>query len=205
MGLYQDQVLPRCIDWVLRRKPYMELRRDVTPGLSGRVLEIGFGSGLNLPFYPKEVERVVALDPAELGRRLAEGRIRAFHAPVEFRELNCERYPLETASVDSVLSTWTLCSIPAVGEALAELRRVLRPGGRFQFLEHGVAPEPGVARWQRRLNTVHGLFTGGCRLDVDVPRLLSDAGFEIESIDTFYGTGPRFLAYMYRGVAVNPH
>ncbi len=204
MGLYQDRILPRCIDWVLRREHYMALRREVTPGLSGRVLEIGFGSGLNLPYYPKEVERVVALDPAELGRRLGSQRIRSFHAPVDFCNLNGARYPLESSSVDAALSTWTLCSIPAVEDALAEVRRVLKPGGRFQFLEHGVAPEPRVAAWQRRLNPVHGLFTGGCRLDLDVPRLLRRAGFELGNVEEFYARGPRFLAYMYRGVAFSP-
>jgi SAM-dependent methyltransferase len=204
MGFYRDCILPRAINLVLARPRYEVLRRAVTPGLRGTVLEIGFGSGLNLPHYPPGVDRVIAVDPARLGRKLARGRIRGCHAPVEFRDLDGETYPLASASIDSALSTWTLCTIPGVASALSEIRRVLKPGGRFHFLEHGISPDRGVASWQRRLNPLQILLAGGCRLDRPVDRIIRGSGLEIQTIDTFYKTGPKFISYMYRGTAVNP-
>lgn len=205
MGLYRDWILPRCIDWALGAPEFAELRREVTPGLAGRVLEIGFGSGRNLPFYPPEVERVLALDPQTAGRRLAAKRLREADVPVEFVELGEDgSYPLADGSVDSVLSTWTLCSIADLARALAEVRRVLVPGGRFHFLEHGRAPDARVARWQRRLNPVQRVVAGGCRLDLDPEPPLRGAGLELTDLESFYARGPRVASYTYRGVALAP-
>ncbi|MEE9153203.1 MAG: class I SAM-dependent methyltransferase [candidate division NC10 bacterium] len=204
MGIYRDQILPRGINWVLGRQECLGLRRTVTPGLRGKVLEIGFGSGLNLPYYPSDVDRICAVDPATLGRKLAARRIEACPIPVEFFDLNGDQLPLETDSVDAILSTWTLCTIPEVTNALRELRRVLKPAGRFHFLEHGLSPNANVAKWQRRLNPLQRRIGGGCQLDLKIDQLIRSVGFEIEALDNFYMKGPRFGSYMYRGVAVNP-
>lgn len=201
MGLYADHLLPRMIDRALRRPAMMAERALATPGLHGRVLEVGFGSGLNLPVYPPEVEHVWALDPAPLGQKLARKRVAAFHGTVEFLPFDRERIPLPDGSADGVLSTWTLCSIPELERALGELRRVLRPEGRFHFLEHGLAPEPRVARWQRRLNPLQKRLAGGCRLDLDVDAALERGGFAIETLERHYAEGPRFASYLYRGIA----
>lgn len=201
MSLYADHILPRLIDRALRRPEMMAERALATPGLHGRVLEIGFGSGLNLPVYPSAVRHVWALDPAPLGRKLARERLAAFHGTVEFLPFDHERIPLPDDSADGVLSTWTLCSIPTLERALCELRRVLRPEGRFHFLEHGLAPEPRVRRWQRWLNPLQKRLAGGCRLDLDVDAALERGGFAIETLERHYGEGPRFASYLYRGVA----
>jgi ubiquinone/menaquinone biosynthesis C-methylase UbiE len=179
MGIYRDHILPRGVNWVLSRPEFLELRRTVTAGLRGKVLEIGFGSGLNLPYYPPEVDRIYAVDPAKLGQKLAARRIEACPIPVEFSDLNAEVLPLETDSMDAVLSTWTLCTIPEVTNALRELRRVLRPGGRFHFLEHGLSPEANVVKWQRRLNPLQRRLAGGCQLDLKIDHLILSVGFEI--------------------------
>jgi ubiquinone/menaquinone biosynthesis C-methylase UbiE len=204
MGIYDYHILPRCIDWLLSRRDCLELRERVTKGLSGRVLEIGFGSGLNLPYLPREVERLYAVDPAVVGRKLAAKRLAACPVPVDFVGLDGERLPLEASSVDAVLSTWTLCTIPDAANALGELRRVLKPSGRFHFLEHGLSPEADVAKWQRRLNPVEKVIAGGCQFVIEVETLIRDAGFDIRSLDTFYMKGPKFASYMYEGVAANP-
>ena len=143
MGLYGDHVLPRVIDLMLRRRDFEEVRERTAAGLSGEVLEVGFGSGLNLPHYPPEVTRILAVDPALVGRKLAAARLAACLVPVEFVGLDGETLPVDDASVDHVLCTWTLCSIPDAGRALGEIKRVLKPGGTFHFVEHGRSPDPG--------------------------------------------------------------
>ncbi|MFQ5988571.1 MAG: class I SAM-dependent methyltransferase [Candidatus Methylomirabilales bacterium] len=204
MGIYRDHILPRGINWVLSRPECLEVRRTVTPGLTGQVLEIGFGSGLNLPYYPPEVDRIYAVDPATLGRKLAAKRIAACPIPVEFIDVNGETLLLETDSMDAVLSTWTLCTIPEVTHALRELRRLLKPGGRLHFLEHGLSPDADVARWQRRLNPLQKRFAAGCQLDLKIDELIRTVGFEIEALENFYMKGLKFSSYMYKGIAVNP-
>ncbi|MFQ5801592.1 MAG: class I SAM-dependent methyltransferase [Candidatus Methylomirabilales bacterium] len=204
MGIYRDHILPRGINWVLARSECLERRRTVTPGLRGKVLEVGFGSGLNLPYYPPEVDRIYAVDPATLGRKLAARRIAACPIPVEFIDVDGDKLPLETDSMDAVLSTWTLCTIPEVTKALREVRRVLKPGGRLHFLEHGLSPNADVAKWQRRLNPLQRRFAGGCRLDIKIDELIRNIGFEIEGLENFYMKGLRFGSYMYKGLAVNP-
>lgn len=201
MGFYRDHILPRGINWCLNTKECRHLRNEVSKPLEGRVLEIGFGSGLNLPYLSDKVSVLYAVDPSLTGRKLAAARIARAPFPVEFVGLDGEKLPLDNSSVDHVLSTWTLCSIEDTAVALGELKRVLKPNGRFHFLEHGLSPDPKVAMWQRRLNPMQKLFSGGCQLVLPIERLIVDAGFQTDNLDNFYMAGPRVGAYMYRGVA----
>lgn len=202
MGLWGEHILPRLIDRVMRGPEFAELRRETVRGLSGRVLEVGFGSGLNLPHYPRAVESVVAIDPARVGRELAAARIEALHCPIEFVDADRGGYPLDSGSFDAVLTTWTLCTLPDARAALREMRRVLASEGRFHFLEHGRSPDPRTARWQRRITPLHRLWAGGCRLDVDIGALVRDADFEIESLDTFaFEKAGRLAGWTYAGTA----
>ena len=202
MGVWRERILPRLVDRALRGPDFDVLRERATRGLKGVVLEVGFGSGLNLRSYPREVERILAVDPALLGRELAAERLAACPIEVEFVGLDGESLPLEDASVDSVLSTWTLCTIPDAGRALSEMRRVLRPGGAFHFVEHGLSPDAPVARWQQRLNGVWKSVAGGCHINRPIDRLVRAAGFELAEISNHYAPGPRTHAYMYEGRAL---
>lgn len=203
MGLYSEHVLPRAIDWLLGKPEFAELRRRAVPQLAGTVLEVGFGSGLNLPHFPAQVERLIALDPARIGRKLARARIEASPVPVEFAELGRNGgYPLDSGSVDCVLSTWTLCTIRDLDRALLEMRRVLAPHGVLVFLEHGLSPDPKLAKWQRRVTRVHRLWAGGCRLDVPIAGEIQRAGFAIERLETYaFAKAGSLAGWMYEGVA----
>ena len=202
MGFYVDRVLPRITDAALGRKDLRAVRARVCEGLDGEVLEVGFGSGLNVPHYPSAVRRVRAVDPATVGRKMAAGRVAASATPVEYVGLDGERLPLEDDSVDHVLTTWTLCTIPDAGRAVEEMRRVLRPGGRLHFVEHGRAPEPSVCRWQQRLTPIQKRLFGGCHLDRPIDRIIGDAGLRIDQLDTYYAAGPKPLTWFYEGTAV---
>ncbi|AFU00357.1 class I SAM-dependent methyltransferase [Nocardia brasiliensis] len=203
MGFYRDRVVPRIVDAACGMRFNEPLRERVCAGLNGRVVEIGFGSGLNVPFYPETVELVSAVEPADLGWRLASERVAAATVPIERSGLDGQSLPFGDNSFDSALSTWTLCTIPDVATALAEVRRVLAPGGTLHFVEHGLAPDQRVQVWQHRLNPIQKTFAGGCNLNRDIRGLLTDAGFEIRDIDVFYGEdAPRFLAAQSLGVAV---
>lgn len=204
MGFYRDQVLPRVINRFMDDEEFVVHRKPCLAKVSGRVLEIGFGSGLNLPHYPQGVERLYALDPATLGRRLAEKRIAACPFPVEFVGLYGEAIPLEDASVDAVVSTWTLCTVPDPGKALAEIRRVLKLGGGLHFVEHGRSPEERIARWQDRLTPIQRVVGGGCHLNRRIDELVLGAGLEMEELDNVYMKGPKIGTYLYKGVARNP-
>lgn len=204
MGFYEQQVLPRVIDKLLGTRGFHKFRARVAEGLSGEVLEVGFGSGLNVPHYPPAVERVLAVDPATVGRDLAGKRLEESEVPVEFVGLDGEHLPLDDASVDHVLTTWTLCTIPHVELALTEMVRVLRPGGQLHFLEHGHSPDPKVARWQHRLNPLQRRIAGGCHLDRPIDELIEQAGFRIESLGNYYLAFPKSMGYMYEGRAVAP-
>jgi ubiquinone/menaquinone biosynthesis C-methylase UbiE len=179
-------------------------RAAVTGGLEGRVLEIGFGSGLNLEHYPGSVDVVLAVEPAGVARRLAARRVASSGVMVEHVGLDGQSIPLEDHCCDGALSTFTLCTIPDAGAALAELRRVIRPGGRFHFLEHGLAPDPGVVAWQRRLEPLQLRLADGCHLTRDIPRLIAGAGFEIERVEQSYARWPRPWAWFTTGIAINP-
>lgn len=183
MSFYEDRILPRVIDRLLDNGDMAEYRERVCADLSGVVVEIGFGSGLNVPFYPAAVERVLAVDPAELGRELAADRLAKSHVEVDFVGLDGEVLPIDTASVDGALATFTLCTIPDVDAALRELHRVLRPGAPFHFVEHGLAEADRSQRWQRRINPVWKRVAGGCHLNRPIDELVRAAGFTDVSID----------------------
>ena len=201
MGFYEDQVLPRAINVMLGNRECEKLRTRAVAGLEGEVLEIGFGSGLNVPLFPESVTRVLAVDPATVGRKLAADRVAASPIPVEYVGLDGQSLPLPDESVDHVLSTWTLCTIPDVERALAEVRRVLRPDGTLHFLEHGLSTDPQVAKWQHRLTPLQRRIAGGCHFDRNIDALLADADFTVTREDHFCMRGPKTMGTMYEGVA----
>ncbi|RDI65362.1 class I SAM-dependent methyltransferase [Nocardia pseudobrasiliensis] len=203
MGIYSDQVLPRIVDLSCGARLHDDKRRRVCSGLTGRVVEIGFGSGRNVPFYPKTVAVVSAVEPAGLGWELAAKRLAHAPVPVERAGLDGQALPFADNSFDSALSTWTMCTIPDIDTALREIRRVLIPGGTLHFVEHGLAPDAGIQRWQHRLNPVQKTLFGGCHLNRDIPALLDRAGFEVRELDSFY-ENPKVLAAQVLGVAVSP-
>jgi ubiquinone/menaquinone biosynthesis C-methylase UbiE len=201
MGFYQDQVVPRITNVALNNRELVGVRQRVTSGLAGEVLEVGFGSGLNVPYYPPEVKRVRAVDPAKAGRKLAARRVAASPVPVEYVGLDGQELPVESGSVDYVLITWTMCTIPDVDTALREMYRVLHRGGELHFVEHGRSPDPGVARWQDRLTPLQRLVFAGCHLNRPIDRLITQAGFRITRLENFYLSGPKPHEYTYEGVA----
>ncbi|MEO6204007.1 MAG: class I SAM-dependent methyltransferase [Mycobacteriales bacterium] len=205
MGWWGDAVLPRLIAKMLGPKRTGHIRERVCADLSGQVVELGFGSGTNAGFYPAAVTEVLAVEPSDLAWRLAEKKVAAVDTVVTRVGLDGQRLPLDDASVDNALSTWTLCTIPDAPLALAELRRVLRPGGRLHFVEHGQAPDPGVERWQHRLEPLQKRIGGGCHLSRPIADLLTDAGFVVEKLDRYYEKGePKPFGHLYEGVAVSP-
>jgi len=204
MPFWTDQVVPRFTDKMLSNRDVMRHRAKVTDGLHGEVVEIGFGSGLNVPSYPESVTKVYAVDPSLVARDLASARVEASPVEVRYVGLDGASLPLGDASVDTALSTFTLCTIPDVTKALSEVRRVLRPGGTFHFLEHGLCPDPSIARRQHRFNGIQQRLAGGCHLDRPIDALVRDAGFEISELDNGQLPGPRFVlpwSYLYEGVA----
>ncbi len=204
MGLYGEHVLPRLIDVACGTKESAKLRKRVCAGLHGRVLELGFGSGLNVPHYPDAVDGVAAVEPSDVGWGLSERRRSESPIPVERTGLDGQAIPLADDSCDVALSTWTLCTIPDAGIALAEVRRVLRPGGTLHFVEHGLAPDEGVQRWQHRLEPIQQRVAGGCHLTREIPQMLTAAGFTLAELDTFYEHGaPKILGADSLGVAVS--
>lgn len=203
MGFYQDKLLPRLQDKVMARKSNRPVRGRVCAGMRGEVVEIGFGTGLNTAHYPAEVTKVVAVEPSELCMRLAAPRIERVTVPVEFGGLTGERLDLPSDAFDTALSTWTMCTIPDLEVALAELRRVLKPGGSLHFVEHGHAPDESVARWQARLEPLNKRLAGGCHLTRHIPEQIEQAGFRVEALDAYYFKGePKPFGYTYEGRAV---
>jgi ubiquinone/menaquinone biosynthesis C-methylase UbiE len=202
MSFYAKYVLPRLIDVAMKNEETARLRAAWIPRARGEVLEVGIGSGLNLRFYSPEVTRVYGVDPSvELGR-LARRRAAAGSTKVEFLLQTAEEeLPLANASMDTVVVTWTLCSIPNALSALQEMKRVLKPGGRLIFLEHGRAPDPGVRVWQNRLTPFWKRIGGGCHLNRKIDELITEAGFQISELTTGYLPGPRPMTYTYQGFA----
>jgi ubiquinone/menaquinone biosynthesis C-methylase UbiE len=201
MGFYQDQIVPLLINWSMRQRNLAAYRGRIIPAAEGRVLEIGIGSGLNLPFYSGNVTHVIGLEPSPRLLGMARQVERGGFGPVEFIEGSAEAIPLKDASVDTVVTTWTLCTIPDVLRALREMRRVLRPGGRLLFVEHGRAPDPNVVWWQDRLTPAWKRLGGGCHLNRAIGTLIEDAGFRFDRLEIGYMRGPKPMAFMYEGSA----
>jgi ubiquinone/menaquinone biosynthesis C-methylase UbiE len=201
VGFYQDQIVPLLINASMRQKNLAAYRNRVVPAAEGRVLEIGIGSGLNLPFYSRNVARVIGLEPSQRLLAMARRVERTGNGSVEFIEGSAEAIPLKDASVDTVVTTWTLCSIPDLLRALRDMRRVLRPGGRLLFVEHGLAPDPNVIWWQDRLTPVWKHLGGGCHLNRAIGTLIEGAGFQFDRLQTGYMRGPKPMTFMYEGSA----
>ena len=203
MGFYNDKVVPRLVTCACGTKPILKQREKVVPQARGHVLEIGMGAGHNLPYYRTEqVERVVGIDPCSTSWTLAQPRAASLGVPLEFIEGSAESMPLPDEEFDTVLMTYSLCTIPDAQSALQEIRRVLKPGGRLVFCEHGEAPDASVARWQQRINPVWRKLLGGCNLNRPITRWISDAGFSIGAMDQMYLPGtPRIAGFNVWGTA----
>lgn len=201
MSLYRDIVVPRLCDLAMRNRLFVPYRARIAGAAEGRVLEIGIGSGLNLPFYGPAVRELLALDPAPrlltMARRLAD----ASAQPVRFIEASAETIPIDDRSVDTVVTTWTLCSVPRVDNAVRELYRVLRPGGRLLFVEHGLAPDASVRWWQHRLTPPWRCISGGCHLNRPIQAIIERGGFRMDRLATGYVRGPKPMAFFYEGSA----
>jgi ubiquinone/menaquinone biosynthesis C-methylase UbiE len=201
MGFYENRILPHLINLAMRNRHIVPYRERIVPAAEGRVLEVGIGSGLNLPFYGPQVREILGLEPSPKLIAMARGAASSSSAPVTFIEGSAEAIPLDKASIDTVVTTWTLCSIPAAVQALEEMRRVLKPGGQLLFVEHGLAAEDNVRRWQDRLTPLWKRFGGGCHLNRSIRSLIETAGFRIAEIDTSYAKGPKPMSFMYEGRA----
>lgn len=202
MSFFSQVIVPRLCDFLLSKSLLARHRRQLLAGASGHVVEIGFGTGLNLPYYPKGVHKLTAVDLNPGMHRLAQKRIKQKGIEVDRRVLGGERLPFEDSRFDCAVSTFTLCSIEDVAQALREVYRVLKPGGKFLFLEHGLSPEPGVQKWQRRLNGLQVRLANGCHLNRDVRALVAAQPFAPVEVEEFYlERTPRTHGYLYRGVA----
>ncbi len=203
MNWYDEKILPRLVNLTCATKPIQKQREKIVPRAAGDVLEIGFGSGLNLPYYDRDrVRRIWGLEPSAGMGRLASSAISELDLDVELIELPGEEIPLDDDSVDTVLVTYTLCTIPEVAAALDGMRRVLKPQGRLLYCEHGKAPDENVRNWQDRLNPVWKKFTGGCNIGRDIPAILNESGFVIEDDNRMYLPGIKTLSYNYWGSAL---
>jgi ubiquinone/menaquinone biosynthesis C-methylase UbiE len=201
MRLWTDHILPRVTDKACASGELHRMRARACEGLRGHVLEVGFGSGLNVSHYPADVVRVDAVDPSDVAWDLSLKRLHETSAAVTRTGFDGERIAVDDETYDSVLSTFTMCTIPDLGAALAEIRRVLKPGGTLHFLEHGLSPDPGVAGWQRRLQPLHGRVAGGCHLDRPIDDHVARSGLDLDGLDTFYAVWPRPYGYIFLGRA----
>lgn len=203
MKFYNKYILPRLIDWVCSQNDIGMIRKELVPMAKGRTLEIGMGSGLNLPFYdPAKIDMVLGLEPMAQLRKMAEKKACELPFDVNFIGLSGEKIPLESHCVDTVLVTYTLCTIPDVVKALKEMRRVLKPGGKLIFGEHGQSPDEHILKWQNRLNRPWSMISGGCHLNRHIPELIEKAGFKIVDLDANYNSPLKLLSFNYKGVAV---
>jgi ubiquinone/menaquinone biosynthesis C-methylase UbiE len=202
MGVYNDFILPRLCHLSMRNRRLSPYRIRVIGRAEGRVLEIGVGSGLNLPFYGARVSEILALEPAPQLVAMARRLTGTTAIPVSFIEASAEAIPVEDSSIDTVVTTWTLCTIPNALEALREMRRVMRASGRLLFVEHGLAPEPRVRWLQNRLTPLWRAMSGGCHLNRPIPAMIEGGGFRMERLDAGYMNGPKPLTFMYEGIAL---
>jgi len=202
MGFYHDVILPRLCDLSMRNKNLLPYRQRVIGTAEGRVLEVGIGSGLNLPFYHATVREILALEPDPKLIGMARRAPRGTEIPLRFIDASSESIPVENRSIDSVVTTWTLCTIPQAAKALQEMRRVLKPGGRLLFVEHGLAPDRNVRRWQNWLTPAWRHFSGGCHLNRPIRAMIEGSGFRLDRIETGYMAGPRPMTFMYEGSAL---
>lgn len=203
MGFYRRRILPRLIHFGMRQKQLAPMREQLVTETRGRVLEIGIGSGLNLPFYPRELDILLGLDPSRELLQIAKRHSSWVHFPVKLSEGRAEDIPLDDGAVDHVVMSWTLCSVADPPRVLAEVRRVLRPGGSLLFVEHGRAPEPRVQRWQDRLTPAWRRVAGGCHLNRPIARLIENSGLRVAELEAGYlVTGPKIATYHYRGRAL---
>jgi len=203
VSIYQDRVLPYLIHLSMRQGNLATYRQRLLSAADGRILEIGVGSGHNFRYYSERADHVIGLDPSPKLLSMARETIRsrALPFPVELLQASAEAIPLRSGSLDTVVTTWTLCTIPNVTSALAEMCRVLKPDGRFLFVEHGLSPDPAVRRWQDRLTPIWKRISGGCHLNRAISQLVQDAGFRIDRIETGYMKGLKPMTYMYEGFA----
>jgi ubiquinone/menaquinone biosynthesis C-methylase UbiE len=201
MNLYERYVLPRLTDLVMRNPADAAARAKLIPRAAGIVVEVGIGSALNLPFYGSRVDKLYGVDPSRELWRIGRRRIDAARFPVEFVPSPAERIPLDTAMADSVVTTWTLCTVQQPRTAIEEIKRLLKPDGRFLFIEHGAAPEPSVRAWQNRLTPLWKRVAGGCHMNRQIDALIGEAGFQFEQIERGYTGRPKVLTYLYRGLA----
>lgn len=202
MGWWTEQVVPRITDKACGLEEIHKLRSRVCEGLAGDVVEVGFGSGLNVTHYPPEVRAVSAVEPSDVAWGIARPRIEAIPADVTRAGLDGQALDLDAAAYDFALSTFTMCTIPDLDSALKEIRRVLKPGGSLHFVEHGLAPDPRVAKWQGRLQPIQGRVAGGCHLNRPIREHLERSGLRLDRIETFYGAGAKVTSYLYLGCAV---
>lgn len=202
MGFYSDLILPRLINSAMSRPDVLRLRNRLVPQAHGNVLEVGIGSGINLPFYAADVTAVHGIEPSQGLRKMAERAAHDVDVPLELIDAVAEDMPFETASFDTVISTWTMCSIPGLDAALSEIRRVLKPGGTLLFVEHGKAPDPGPHRWQNRLNPVWKCIGGGCHLNRAIAERIEAGGFAFDHLETGYMLkGPKWTTHTFFGAA----
>jgi len=199
MGFYQDRIVPQLVNLSMRNRQLTPYRERIVSQAQGRLLEIGVGSGVNLPLYTDRVTKVLGLEPSPKLIKMAARK--PARIPAELIEGSGESIPLDDSSIDTVVTTWTLCSSPDVTKALAEMRRVLKPDGRFLFVEHGLSPDERVRRWQDRLNPIWKKIAGGCHLNRPIRTLIEGAGFRISRIETGYMPGPKPMTFMYEGAA----
>ena len=201
MSFYQDKILPWLIDQAMRQRPLAAYRNRVVSAARGRVLEIGIGSGRNLPFYGAGIDRIIGLDPSPRLLQMTRDAAKDRSLRLELVEGSAEALPIDDHSIDTVVTTWTLCSIPEARRALEEMRRVLKPGGQLLFVEHGRAPEPRVRWWQDHLTPAWRHLGGGCHLNRAIGEMIPSAGFRIDRLETGYMRGPKPMAFMYEGSA----
>lgn len=202
MGFYEDRIVPSLVNWAMRNRRLRPYRERVISAAEGRVLEVGIGSGLNLALYPQKVDEIVGLEPAHRLIGMAREAAGSARLKATLIQGSAESIPLDRNSIDTVVTTWTLCTIPDPMGALLEIRRVLRTSGQLLFVEHGLAPDEGIRRWQNRVTPIWKRVAGGCHLDRPIRDLIEKAGFQITQLDMGYTEGPRLMTFFYQGRAI---